>query len=85
MKKDIDKRVLKEAEFILKERCTVRDASKIFKLSKSTIHKDMQERLKNLDMILHEQIQELFQKHISERHIKGGESTKLKYLRIKEG
>lgn len=85
MNRNIKLRIIKEANYILEEKCTIRQAAKKFNISKSTVHKDMQERLKELDRTMHKKIYKIFDKHIKERHIKGGESTKRKYLKLKEG
>ncbi len=79
MKKEIEKRVLKETERILQTKQTIRELSKEFNISKSTLHKDLHERLLNIDKEKYQQVQEIMLKHIETRHIKGGESTKLKY------
>lgn len=85
MNKSIIDRINKEAEYIIKTKSTIRETSKIFGVSKSTVHKDLQERLKEIDLYLHEKIQNIFNEHIKIRHIKGGESTKKRYLKLKEG
>lgn len=85
MNKSIIDRINKEAEYIIKTKSTIRETSKIFGVSKSTVHKDLQERLKEIDLYLHEKIQNSFNEHIQIRHIKGGESTKKRYLKLKEG
>ena len=78
-KKIID-RVLEESIYILKTESTIRDTARIFKVSKSTVHKDMSERLKDIDNNLYLEIEKLMKKHIDTRHIKGGEATKYKYM-----
>ena len=75
----IKERVYKEAYYILKSKKTLRELAKVFNLSKSTIHKDLKDRLKSIDLTLYKEVQEIFQNHIQTRHIKGGESTKKKY------
>lgn len=85
MNKKLEKRILKEAKYIIDKKTTVRNTAQVFKVSKSTVHKDMQERLYNLDKTLHKKIDKIFKEHIEIRHIRGGESTKQKYLKIKEG
>ena len=59
--------------------------AKKFNVSKSTVHKDLQERLYDIDKNLHIKIVEIFKNHIEIRHIKGGESTRKRYLKLKEG
>ena len=61
---------------------TLREIAKVFKVSKSTVHKDLKDRLKKLDDDLYLQIQKILKYHTDIRHIKGGESTKKKYLKL---
>ncbi len=77
---EIKNRVLKEANYILNTKKTIRNLAKKFKISKSTVHKDLHERLKKINLKKYNKIQEIMKEHIKTRHIKGGESTKLKYL-----
>ena len=78
----ISERVLEEAKYIIDTQETLRQTAKKFKVSKSTVHKDIQERLKKIDKQLSEQIREILKYHIEIRHIRGGQSTKKKYLKI---
>ena len=80
MNKDIINRVLKESKYIIDKDKTIREIASIFKVSKSTVHKDLNERLKLLDKNTYLDVKQIFNKHIDNRHIKGGESTKKKYL-----
>ena len=75
----IKKRIISEALFIINTNATIRDAAKYFNLSKSTIHKDLNEHLVHIDNNLYNQIRLIFDEHIRIRHIKGGEVTKQKY------
>jgi len=84
MNKKISKRVIEEAKYILKTKKTVREVAKNFKVSKSTVHKDMQERLYNINMNLYNDINDIFRYHIMIRHINGGNATKQKYLNLKK-
>ena len=59
---------------------TVREIAKVFGLSKSTIHKDLRERLLEVDVDLYRKVSTILQEHIDIRHIRGGESTRLKFL-----
>ena len=61
---------------------TLRQIAKVFKVSKSTVHKDLKDRLKGLDDNLYIKIQKILKYHTDIRHIKGGESTKKKYLNL---
>ena len=78
----IKERVLKEANYMLKTKQTVRELAKIFKVSKSTVHKDLQERLKKINEDIYFQVNDILNYHINIRHIRGGESTKRKYLNL---
>ena len=76
----IAERVIKEGEYIIAAGCTVRAAALHFSISKSTVHKDVTERLKYVDCELYEKVREVLDKNLSERHIIGGLATKKKYL-----
>lgn len=84
MNKQIIKRVEQEANYIIKTKETIRDIAKKFGISKSTFHKDMQERLKEIDFDKYKIVQSIFQEHIETRHILGGQSTKIRYLQLKQ-
>ncbi len=75
----ITERVIKEAEYIVAENATVRAAAAHFLISKSTVHKDVTERLCSIDEELSERVREVLDKNLSERHIRGGQATKNKY------
>lgn len=85
MNKIIVERIYAEVDYILKTGCTVREIAKKFNVSKSTVHKDLQERLKNLNKNVHARINKIFKEHVELRHLKGGESTRKRYLKLKEG
>lgn len=76
----INERVLKETEFILKTGHTIREIALHFHVSKSTVHKDLHERLCLIDKSKYEKVKEILKYHTDIRHIRGGESTKKKYL-----
>ena len=80
---NIIKRVKEEANFILKTGYTIREIAKKFSVSKSTVHKDLNERLHKIDLNLYKKVKVILDYHINIRHIRGGESTRRKYL--KEG
>jgi Stage III sporulation protein D. len=84
MNSKIMKRVLKEADYMLKTGETVRDLSKVFNVSKSTVHKDLHERLLEIDKGLFIKVDNILKYHIEIRHIRGGESTKKKYKKKDE-
>ena len=66
-------------EYIIDTGATVRAAAKVFKISKSTVHKDVTERLYNLNRELYKRVDAVLQKNKSERHIRGGLATRKKY------
>jgi len=78
----ISKRILEEAKYMITTKETIREIAKKFNVSKSTVHKDLQERLLKLDKNLSEEVKNILQYHIEIRHIRGGESTKKKYLKL---
>ena len=80
MNRIISNRVIKEANYIINTNDTVRAIAKIFKVSKSTVHKDLHERLKEINIDLYNKVECILKYHIDIRHIRGGESTRLKYL-----
>ena len=75
----IEERVLKCAEYIVSTGCTVRACSAHFSISKSTVHKDVSERLKYIDEDLYEEVRQVLNLNLSERHIRGGLATRDKY------
>ncbi len=79
MEKEISKRVVSEAKYMLETKDTIRGIANVYNVSKSTVHKDLSERLKNIDSTLAKSIEEIMQEHIDSRHIRGGETTRLKY------
>lgn len=78
----INERVLKEADFIIKTGYTIREVAKQFDVSKSTVHKDLHERLKKIDPKRYLEVDKILKYHLNIRHIRGGESTKKKYLNL---
>ena len=78
----IEERARRCAEYIVATGCTVRACSAHFAVSKSTVHKDVSERLKYVDGELYEQTQKVLNRNLSERHIRGGIATKEKYEQI---
>ena len=79
MCKDIIERVIKEALYVINTGATVRETAKEFHFSKSTVHKDVSERLKKVDAELYKKVKKILENHLEERHIRGGEATKRKY------
>ncbi|MBR5119385.1 MAG: sporulation transcriptional regulator SpoIIID [Clostridia bacterium] len=66
-------------EYLLEHAATVRGAAQVFGISKSTVHKDVTERLRHINNALYLQVQELLNKNKQERHLRGGEATRKKY------
>lgn len=79
VKEYIRKRVLDICEHILASKHTVRQAAVVFGVSKSTVHKDMIERLPAINQMLADQVRLVLEKNKAERHIRGGEATRKKY------
>lgn len=84
MNKLIIKRVNDIADHILNTKDTIRESAKIFGISKSTVHKDLKDRLSIIDINKYNKIKKIMNEHIETRHIKGGESTRQLFLRKKE-
>lgn len=81
MKDYIEERVLELAYYILESKATVRKAAKKYNVSKSTVHKDITERLCDLNPSLAREVQTILDKNKAERHIRGGLATKEKYMK----
>jgi len=75
----IEERAIVVAKYILEKNTTVRQTAKTFGVSKSTIHKDVTERLEEINPTLAKEVKMVLEKNKSERHIRGGMATKLKY------
>lgn len=80
MKEYIEERAVEIANYIIDEKATVRQAAKKFGISKSTIHKDVTERLKQINPGLAREARKILDRNKSERHIRGGLATREKYL-----
>lgn len=79
MRTDIEERAVRLAEYITENRATVRAAAKKFGVSKSTVHKDITERLEAVDPALFAEVRQLLELNKAERHIRGGLATRRKY------
>ncbi|MEN6328027.1 MAG: sporulation transcriptional regulator SpoIIID [Syntrophomonas sp.] len=82
MQNYIRKRAVKIAKYILQTSNTVRQTAEVFGISKSTVHKDVAERLPRINQELADQVKSVLDKYKSERHIRGGEATRQKYAGI---
>lgn len=80
MKDYIEERAIEIANFIIENNATVRQTAKKFGVSKSTVHKDVTERLQQLNPYLAQQARKVLDVNKQERHIRGGLATKEKYL-----
>ena len=80
MKDHIWKRVLEVSRHIFRTKATVRDTARVFGVSKSTVHKDVTERLPKINRELAEKVKKVLEYNKSERHLRGGEATRRKYL-----
>ena len=83
----VGRRAEEIGRYIAETKCTVRQAAKKFGISKSTVHKDITERLPDIDSFLYEQAEQVLQFNKAQRHIRGGNATKEKYekaRRLKE-
>jgi len=83
VKEYIERRVILLAEYMLETKATVRNAAKKFGVSKSTVHKDIAERLPQINKSIYVNIREILDENKSQRHIRGGIATREKYLRLK--
>ena len=79
MKSSIEERACDLAVYIIESNATVRAAAKEFGISKSTVHKDLSERLQQFNKPLYLQVKEVLEKNKAERHIRGGIATRIKY------
>ena len=80
----IRRRVLDISSYILETKATVRQAAAVFGVSKSTVHKDMTERLPGVNKKLAIQIKDILEFNKAERHLRGGEATRKKYQEMAE-
>ena len=68
------------AEYLIEKRCTVRAAARVFSISKSTVHKDITAKLMVINPDLYDRVKGILDQNKSERHLRGGEATRIKYL-----
>ena len=80
----IEERAIQVAQYIIETEDTVRGAAKKFGISKSSIHKDVSQRLLKINYNLAMEVRKVLDKNKAERHIRGGMATKLKYIHEKE-
>ena len=80
-KKEIEERAINLAQYIIESKDTVRGAARKFGISKSTVHKDVTERLEKINPMLAKEVREILDENKAERHIRGGMATKMKYMK----
>ena len=79
MKGVVEERAVELGEYILQNNATVRAAAKRFHISKSTVHKDVSERLQTVNPQLYGQVRHVLEVNKAQRHIRGGQATRRKY------
>ncbi len=80
MKGIVEERAVELGRYILANKATVRRAAKQFGVSKSTVHKDVAQRLRTIDPPLYRQVKQILEINKAQRHIRGGMATRAKYL-----
>ena len=84
MKGIVEERAIELGEYIVEHEATVRKTAKKFGISKSTVHKDVAQRLKYVDPQLYQKVKAILDENKAQRHIRGGLATKLKYQKNEE-
>ena len=79
----MESRAVELGEYILENKSTVRKAAKQFGISKSTVHKDVSQRLRHVNPALYQEVKTILEINKAQRHIRGGLATKLKYQKLK--
>ena len=82
MQNYIEERTIEVANYIIENKATVRATAKHFGVSKSTVHKDVAQRLEYLDAKLYQKVRVILDENKETRHIRGGNATKEKYLKL---
>ena len=80
----VEERAIKLGEHIVENKDTVRRTAMHFGICKSTVHKDVTDRLKQINPYLYREVGLILEQNKQERHMRGGEATKQKYLQMKE-
>ncbi len=84
MKEYIEERAVEVANYIIKSNATVRQTAKQFGISKSTVHKDITDRVEHINPQLARKVRTVLEVNKAQRHIRGGMATKNKYLNMKK-
>ena len=79
---ETDRRAIRLGEYIAETGATVRSAAQVFGVSKSTVHKDVTDRLRGVDAGLYAQVKRVLDENKAQRHIRGGEATRRKYSEL---
>lgn len=79
MRENLEQRACELAVYMIEHHATVRAAAKQFGVSKSTVHKDLSERLPDCNRALYQQVKHILKQNKAERHIRGGMATRRKY------
>jgi putative DeoR family transcriptional regulator (stage III sporulation protein D) len=82
LKDYIEERVLEVAKYIIDSKATIRRTAKMFGVSKSTVHKDITERLPKINPQIAKEAKDILDLNKAERHIRGGRATKMKYKTV---
>lgn len=82
MKGILEERAIELGQYIVESKATVRKTAKKFGVSKSTVHKDVSERLKHINLNLYRKVKKILETNKAQRHIRGGLATKKKYRHI---
>ncbi|MBR2108876.1 MAG: sporulation transcriptional regulator SpoIIID [Ruminococcus sp.] len=83
MKGIVEERAAMLGEYIIESKATVRSAAKKFGISKSTVHKDVSQRLKSVNPRLYKEVRQILDTNKNQRHIRGGIATKNKYMMLR--
>ena len=84
MKDYIEERAVELAHYIIENNATVRKTASVFNITKSTVHKDVHERLLKINKALYLEVQKVLEINKAERHIRGGMATKEKYIKMRK-
>ncbi|HHX86858.1 MAG TPA: sporulation transcriptional regulator SpoIIID [Firmicutes bacterium] len=80
----IEQRVVEIGKYILATRATVRQVARFFGVSKSTVHKDVTDRLPRINQKMAKEVKKVLEHNKAERHLRGGEATRQKFLRLRQ-
>lgn len=83
MKGNIDERAVELGKYIAEKNSTVRETAKHYRISKSTVHKDVTERLEKISPSLAAEVKAVLEVNKAERHMRGGEATRRKYIELR--